>query len=76
MAQNPKLFPTIGDIASQTDNLAIESETNGEDSQFDNEDKVVQEIESLCMKCEEQVRILFFPKNNMELNAETLVGSY
>jgi len=54
MAQNPNLFPTIGHIASQADNLAIES---GKDSQFDNEDKVVQEIESLCMKCEEQVRI-------------------
>jgi zinc finger protein len=61
MAQNTNLFPTIGDIASQTDEIVNESETKGEDSQFDNEDKVVQEIESLCMKCEEQVSILFYP---------------
>ena len=60
MAQNPNLFPTIGDIASQTDGLVNESEPR-EDSQFDNEDKVVQEIESLCMKCEEQVSIIFCP---------------
>ena len=63
MAQNPNLFPTIGEIASQTDGLVNESE-NREDSQFDNEDKVVQEIESLCMKCEEQVSILFSPARN------------
>jgi len=61
MAQNTNLFPTIGDIASQTDEIVNESETKGEDSKFDNEDKVVQEIESLCMKCEEQVSIIFFP---------------
>ncbi|KIM41444.1 hypothetical protein M413DRAFT_445444 [Hebeloma cylindrosporum] len=55
MAQNANLFPTIGDIASQTDEIVDKSEIEGgEDSQFDNEDKVVQEIESLCMKCEEQ----------------------
>jgi len=61
MAQNPNLFPTIGDIASQTDGLVNESEPRGEDAQFDNEDKVVQEIESLCMKCEEQASIIFPP---------------
>jgi zinc finger protein len=59
MAQNANLFPTIGDIASQTDEIVNKSETKGEDSQFDNEDKVVQEIESLCMKCGEQVSIIF-----------------
>ena len=59
MAQNTNLFPTIGDIASQTDEIVNESETKGEDTRFDNEDKVVQEIESLCMKCEEQVSIIF-----------------
>ena len=61
MAQNTNLFPTIGDIASQTDEIVNDSETKGKDSQFDNEDKVVQEIESLCMKCEEQVSIIFSP---------------
>jgi len=61
MAQNTNLFPTIGDIASQTDEIVNESESKGEDSKFDNEDKVVQEIESLCMKCEEQVSIIFSP---------------
>lgn len=65
MAQNPNLFPTIGEIASQTDDLVNESETKGNDSQFDNEDKVVQEIESLCMKCEEQASI-FFPQEENE----------
>jgi zinc finger protein len=58
MAQSSTLFPTIGDIASQSNGIN-EPETRGEDSQFDNEDKLIQEIESLCMKCGEQVGFIF-----------------
>jgi zinc finger protein len=53
------LFPSIGTIADQTDLLEdrpdtpLEPSTNGGET----EEKVVQEIESLCMKCHEQVRI-------------------
>jgi zinc finger protein len=72
MAQSSTLFPTIGDIASQTNEITNEPETR---AQFDNEDKVVQEIESLCMKCGEQVGVIF-PYKTMKLNAETLVGYY
>lgn len=51
------LFPSIGSIADQTDNLEIQETTGDADpiSTSDNEEKVVQEVESLCMKCGEQV---------------------
>ena len=58
MAQT--LFPTIGTVADQTDNLqAREADGNvgGHASSTlstnDNGEKVVQEVESLCMKCGE-----------------------
>ncbi|KAK7064801.1 zinc-finger protein ZPR1 [Favolaschia claudopus] len=56
---DPTLFPTIGAIAEQADQLEDRPDTpdqpttdaaNTEDA----EEKVVQEIESLCMKCHEQ----------------------
>jgi zinc finger protein len=56
----PTLFPSIGAIADQTDLLEDRPDTPTEPSTNANatgetEDKVVQEIESLCMKCHEQV---------------------
>ena len=64
MAQTPTtLFPSIGSVADQTDNLQTRERDgnvgNPALSTNDNEEKVVQEVESLCMKCGEQVR--FFP---------------
>ena len=65
MAQTPTtLFPSIGSVADQTDNLETR-ETDGSSgnptfSTNDNEEKVVQEVESLCMKCDEQVSLIFF----------------
>ena len=69
------LFPTIGTVADQTDNLQAR-ETDGNVgghasstlSTNDNGEKVVQEVESLCMKCRavstEQVKFdLFFSFN-------------
>ena len=69
MAQTPTtLFPTIGSVADQTDNLQTgERDRNVGNhalstlSTSDNEEKVVQEVESLCMKCGEQVRLFFSP---------------
>lgn len=55
MSEETELFPTIGNVADQADlretipDGAVPQETDGDD-------KVVQEIESLCMKCREQVR--------------------
>jgi zinc finger protein len=43
------LFPRIGEVVETADK--IQTTDNEQD------EKVVQEIESLCMKCEEQVRI-------------------
>ena len=65
MAQTPTtLFPSIGSVADQTDNLQTretdESSGNPTFSTNDNEEKVVQEVESLCMKCGEQVSLIFF----------------
>ena len=64
MAQTPTaLFPSIGSVADQTDNLQTR-ETDDPTfltlSTNDNEEKVVQEVESLCMKCDEQVSFIFF----------------
>jgi zinc finger protein len=68
MAQTPTtLFPSIGSVADQTDNLQtretddIGNPTFSTFSTNDNEPeenlKVVQEVESLCMK---QVSLTFF----------------
>ncbi|KAF8966817.1 ZPR1 zinc-finger domain-containing protein [Flammula alnicola] len=58
MAHNTNLFPSIGDIASQTHENESKAETQGEQTtvnpQGDDDEKVIQEIESLCMKCGEQ----------------------
>ncbi|KDR71855.1 hypothetical protein GALMADRAFT_253634 [Galerina marginata CBS 339.88] len=57
MANQNNLFPSIGDIAAQTDEIeAKPDDGDGEPGLeiTDNEDKVVQEIDSLCMRCEEQ----------------------
>lgn len=51
------LFPSIGTIAQQADSSADPidiGDTSGAPSK-DDDDRVVQEIESLCMNCEEQV---------------------
>jgi zinc finger protein len=66
MAQTPTtLFPSIGSVADQTDNLqasepdeSIDNTTFSTLSTNDNEEKVVQEVESLCMKCGEQVSLI------------------
>ena len=51
------LFPTIGAVAEQVDSsqdLGKGGDTAGA-SGNDDEERLVQEIESLCVKCEEQV---------------------
>lgn len=51
------LFPLIGALAEQADNSEDLGKDGGTASAFENgdEERVVQEIESLCMNCEEQV---------------------
>ncbi|KAF8213805.1 ZPR1 zinc-finger domain-containing protein [Mycena galopus ATCC 62051] len=53
---DPTLFPSIGAIADQTDLLEDRPDTPLESTNDpgETEEKVVQEIESLCMKCHEQ----------------------
>ena len=68
MAQTPTtLFPSIGSVADQTDSLQTK-ETDGDPtstfSANDDEEKVVQEVESLCMKCGEQVSLTSFSMSN------------
>ena len=51
------LFPLIGALAEQTDNSedsGKNGDANGASANGD-EERVVQEIESLCVNCEEQV---------------------
>jgi len=52
MASGTTLFPKIGDLAGQTDGLTTINEP-----EVDNDEKAIEEIESLCMRCEEQARI-------------------
>ena len=50
------LFPSIGTLAQQADNSADLSTVNDTGViPEEDEDRVVQEVESLCMNCEEQV---------------------
>ena len=53
MSTNPELFPAIGSVVEQTEKLPVEAQTV--EVTLD-EERPVQEIESLCMKCYEQVR--------------------
>lgn len=51
------LFPSIGSVVEETDKLPEPEDKKGEDEEApvaDDEDRPVQEIESLCMKCEQQ----------------------
>lgn len=70
-----ELFPTIGQVADQTDQQQENENTQGNDQAVtsltqDNEDRPVTVIESLCMNCEEQVRCVLFRK------PKTLVLTY
>ncbi len=51
------LFPSIGTLAEQTDSSADQADLNDTThaTPKDDDDRVVQEVESLCMNCEEQV---------------------
>lgn len=81
MHNQTNLFPEIGVIAEQTDK-AEQRETDGtsgetDEAHVDSEENIMQEIESLCMNCEKQVRELSFfikaDRNNKSLHE---VGSY
>jgi len=50
--ESKPLFPSIGSLADQTDNSAQDADSA--QASGATEDTVVQEIESLCMKCGEQ----------------------
>jgi zinc finger protein len=51
------LFPSIGTLAQRADSSADQADLNDTTNAppKDDDDRVVQEIESLCMNCEEQV---------------------
>jgi hypothetical protein len=48
-------FPTIGSVAAKANEF--DDDTNPDTQQTDAEDKPLEEIESLCMKCGEQVSV-------------------
>lgn len=54
MSQN--LFPEIRAVAEETEKVA-DKENGSVEATTDDDDRPVQEIESLCMRCGEQVRI-------------------
>ena len=66
VTQKPQLFPHIGAVVEETAKLP-EPEEKAEETgpTAEDEDRPVQEIESLCMKCEQQVRSLVV--HNLEM---------
>lgn len=64
MSDRPNLFPTLGEVATKTDAQAeVEDDdvrlgAEGARQQEEGEDREVDEIESLCMRCHEQVSCL------------------
>ena len=59
-----EFFPAIGEVVDQAD----KTKDAQEGGQGDEDEKVVDEIESLCMKCYEQVRREGFRQYTMKLN--------
>ena len=59
------LFPLIGALAEQTDNSEDLGKDGGTTGPYESgdEERVVQEIESLCVNCEEQVTKFLPPCN-------------
>ena len=62
--QQENLFPTLGEVASRTealpdvdDNDVRLDEEKGRFEQEEGEEREMQEIESLCMRCHENVRL-------------------
>lgn len=53
--QNDNLFPTLGDVAARTDALNEVDDDNINGVQAEGQEREMQEIESLCMRCHEQV---------------------
>lgn len=61
MTDRPNLFPTLGEVATRTDaqpevaddDARLDAETARQ--QEEGEEREVDEIESLCMRCHEQV---------------------
>lgn len=55
MSDNTNLFPTLGEIATRTNDRADLPEGQMTQENDEDEDRDMQEIESLCMRCHEQV---------------------
>ena len=60
MSDNPQevLFPSIGEVAEQTDQVPDEAPTEARDDE--DTDRPVKEVESLCMNCGENVSSTIF----------------
>lgn len=65
------LFPTIGNVVDQADLVSVGEKDQG----VEEDEKVVTEIESLCMKCHEEVSPFLYCVSNSML-IEVLVGYY
>lgn len=65
MSDRPNLFPTLGEIAGRTNDLPdvsdddarLKDDARARGAQDEGEEREMQEIESLCMRCHEQVSV-------------------
>jgi zinc finger protein len=70
MSDNANLFPSLGEIATRTDARADALEGQVADGEQEDEDRDMQEIESLCMRCHEQVSCCDHMKPLLALEAD------
>jgi hypothetical protein len=54
-SKSDEFFPKIGEVAGKTDALG-DKDAPEQTKEYDDGDRAVEEIESLCMNCGEQVR--------------------
>lgn len=54
-SKSNEFFPKIGEIAEKTDALE-DKDVSDQTKEDDDEDRAVEEVESLCVSCGEQVR--------------------
>jgi len=72
------LFPSIGTVAQQADDSVDQitvSDENGTHPKED-DDRVVEEVESLCMNCEEQVGTQLSSCKLLTQECKAIIGSY
>lgn len=57
LVMSQEFFPTIGSVASKADDLPDAASSQNDNTDPADDERLIQEIESLCMKCHEQASL-------------------